>query len=265
MPTKKFSLISIVILSLIFTVVSACAQEKAEEPKVEPYVEKLLKNAGGYIKAAEEFSFHAEITFDSVIPSGEKLQFSASQDIMVKRPDKVKTRYIGDLRNTKAWYNGESMTVLNVDKNIYAVAEVPSNIDEAIDHMIEKYNVSVPTIDLIYSDPNKTLMEKVDSGYYVGIGHVNGIPCHHIALQQENIDWQIWIEEGKQFLPRKFIIDYKSQPGSPQYTVLLSDWDFTTKISDSIFEFEAPDGAEEMEFFPVKEVYEKNTGKEKRS
>ncbi len=262
MIERRYFIAGIIIFSIL---VSTVVYAEDKEPKIEPRAEKILKNAGEYLKGAEEFSFHAEITYDTVVPEGEKLQFAASQDVMIKRPDKLKSRYIGDLRNTRAWYDGDSITILNVDKNIYAVTETPSNIDEALDYVMDKYNISVPIADLVYSDAHKTLMEKVDSAYYVGMGHVNSVPCHHIALQQENIDWQVWIEEGKQFLVRKFIIDYKTQPGSPQYTVLITDWDFSVGISDSIFEFEAPDGSEEMEFLPIKDSYEKNSGEEKQS
>jgi hypothetical protein len=265
MATKRLSLTSIAVLSLVLAAASVCAQEEAEEPKIESWVEKVIKDTGEYLSNAEEFSFHAKITFESVMPKGEKLQFTASQDVIVKRPDKVRSRYVGDLRKTDFWYDGENVTVFNADKNIYAVTKVPSNIDEAMDHVMEKYNLSVPIADLIYSEPHKIFMEKVETGYYVGLHQAGGVLCHHMAFQQENVDWQIWIEEGKRFLPKKFIIDYKTLPGSPQYTVVLSDWDFSTKISDSIFEFEAPEGAEEMEFFPIKDAYQKTTAEEEHS
>jgi hypothetical protein len=251
--------ITICSILLIGNIAIGYAEDK---PNIEPRVDKLLKDMSEYLEDAKEFTFHAEISFDQVLTSGQKLQFGASQDIGVRRPDRARTRYIGDLRNNQVWYNGKTITILDVDRNLYSVIKAPSKIDKALDHIIDMYDIAVPTADLIYSNPYKILIEKVESGFYVGMDMVDGIMCHHLAFSQENVDWQIWIEERKHLVPRKFIIDYKNIPGSPQYVVFLSEWDFNVKLADRLFEFEAPEGAEKIEFLPIEETYAKDTGKE---
>ena len=45
-------------------------------------------------------------------------------------------------------------------------------------------------------------MENVETGTYVGQPVVRGVPTHHLAFTQKNIDWQLWIEDGANPVPR---------------------------------------------------------------
>ena len=45
----------------------------AAVPVVTDQAERLLRQMGEYVGSAEQFTFHADITFDHVLPSGQKL------------------------------------------------------------------------------------------------------------------------------------------------------------------------------------------------
>ncbi len=144
-------------------------------------------------------------------------------------------------------------TLHDVRAGLYAQKEMTADIDTAVDRLFERFGFSVPTADLIYADPYSTLTESVDTGFVVGLHTVQGVRCHHLAFSQESIDWQIWIEDGPRPLPRKLLITYKEEPGSPQYEVQLSHWDLGPRISDAYFEFDPPAGAGRMEFLHADE------------
>ena len=55
-------------------------------PVVAEQADRLLRQMGDYIGSADQFTFHADITFDHVLPSGQKLQYSASEDVALQRP-----------------------------------------------------------------------------------------------------------------------------------------------------------------------------------
>ena len=178
--------------------------------------------------------------------------YGGTSEVSVRRPDRMHAKYNGDDRRSRSYFNGETFTIYDVNVNAYAVTEVPSEIDAAVDQIFDTYGFSVPIADLVYADPYQTLMGYVLSGFLVGRHLVDGTPCHHLAFSQENIDWQIWIEDGRQRVPRKLLITYKNEPGSPQYTARLSGWDFQPRLLDQFFEFHPPAGADEIEFLPVK-------------
>ncbi len=221
---------------------------------VEPTADRILREMGEYLRTAREFTFHADISYDEVLETGQKVQYGGRSDVAVRRPDRLHAVHRGDERKRRVIFDGRTFTIYNVDMNLYSVTEVPPEIDAAIDLVFEKYGFTVPIADLIYADPYQTLIENVQSGFVVGRHAVDGTPCHHLAFSQEVIDWQIWIEDGPRPVPRKLVITYKEEPGSPQYTARLSGWDFQPRLSEHYFEFHPPAGADEIEFLPIQEA-----------
>jgi hypothetical protein len=227
-----------------------------EEPVVAEWADGVLREMGDYLKAADQFSFHMEVTFDNVLPSGQKLQYAGSVDASVRRPNRLYSEFDGDLRSTIFWYDGENFTFLDRKRDVYSTQPSPPTLDATVDHIMDKYGFSIPLSDLAFSDPYASLMENVHFGLYVGLHSVDGVRSHHLAFVKKHIDWQIWIEDGKQPVPRKMVITYKTLPGSPQYTAVFSEWDMATRLPDSLFVVDAPaiGNANQIEFLENRNI-----------
>jgi hypothetical protein len=232
-------------------------EEPATAPIINPQADKLLREMGEYLKNAQQFSFQAEITFDDVLPSGQKIQFGATEDLAVRRPSQGYIEYRGDLGVKRFWYNGDTITLYDPGDNVYATEKVPTKFDEAIDYVMKEFGFSPPLVDVLYSDPYKLLINRVQFGLYIGLSMVDGIRCHHLAFVDKYIDWQIWIEDGKQLVPRKILITYKTIPGAPQFTAVLSDWDFATPLPNALFAATLPADAEKIQFFKLAKSMQK--------
>ncbi len=130
---------------------------QAGAPAVSQQAERLLKELGAYIGSAQEFTFHADITFDHVLPSGQKLQFSAGEDVWLHRPGRVRVDWNGDLGARRFWYDGQTVTVWDPSKPFYASQAVPPTIDAMLETIVKELNFSPPLVDLLYRDPYKTV------------------------------------------------------------------------------------------------------------
>ena len=227
--------------------------ETEEKAVIDSRTDKLLRAMGDYLKSSEQFSFHAEISFDDLISRGQKIQYAFTSDIAVHRPDRVYAERRTDLGRKRFWYDGKNMTLMDVTLGVYATEPVPADIDAAMDYLMKKYGFSPPLVDFVYQDPYRTLIENVESGFYVGLHRISGIRCHHLAFVQKDIDWQIWVEDGKQIVPRKFVITYKTMPESPQFSAVLSEWDLDAHLPDALFNIDLTftDNFEKVEFMTV--------------
>lgn len=221
------------------------------KPGIEPRVDKLLRHMGDYLKSANEFSFRTEINYDQVLEGGQKILYGRQAEIAMRRPDRLHVVVNGDLLNERIWYDGKTFVLLDLWDYDYVRVNVPPRLDEALDFMARTYGIASPVSDVLYADPYAILMENVISASYIGQSVVRGVPTHHIAFTQENIDWQLWIEDAAQPVPRKAVITYKNVSGSPQFIVWLTDWNFAPRLADGLFEFVPPDGAREVELEPV--------------
>ena len=221
---------------------------------VETHADRLLKEMGDYLKSAEAFTFHAESSYDAIDRNSQKIRYGGTTNVAIHRPDRLRSEFIGDERQTQTFYDGKTVTIYKPEVNMYAITDVPPNIDDAIDTVFDKYGVSVPLADIVYADPYNTLIANVIQGRWVGLHSIAGVPCNHLAFIQESVDWQIWIEEGPRPVPRQVLITYKDEPGWPQYLARLSSWDFQPQLSNDYFQFQPPVGSDEMEFLVTSEM-----------
>ena len=227
----------------------------AQEPtrRIDPEADRILREMGEYLAEADEFSFQADVLMDSVLRSGQWVTVGARMTVAARRPDSVRVEHHGDERQRRFVLNDGQFTMYDVQRNVYAVANVPTRIDEAIDHVVETYGFSVPVSDLLSADPYETLIANIETGFVVGRHAVDGALCHHLAFSQEWIDWEVWIEDGPRPVPRQVVITYKDEEGAPGYIARLSHWDFRPEFSDQYFEFRPPPGSDWIEFLPTEE------------
>jgi hypothetical protein len=254
MPGKKtFILAVIAILFLGFSgwgSASNPAPDPQGAPQASPHPDKILKEMGDFLKSQKQFSFRAEITDDQVYAGGYKLQFSMDLEAFMRRPDKLRVNGRGDLENQEFFYDGKTLTIYHKDKNLYAIAPMPPTIEEALTKAHREFDVQVVLADLACSNVYDFMIDDVTKRLYVGLNRVRGVPCHHLAFDQDDLHWQIWIETGDKPLPRKMLITQKRLLGSPQWTAYLSDWNFSTELADSLFTFVPPAEARRIEFLP---------------
>jgi hypothetical protein len=218
---------------------------------VSAQADDLLKQMSTYIGSAEQFTFHADITFDHVLPSGQKLQFSAIEDVALRRPGGLYVEWRGDLGDRQFWYDGKSATIHDPSTPFYASEAVPADIDGMLDTVLVKLGFSPPLVDFLYRDAYRNVRQNIQYGFDLGETDVNGRTCRSLAFVEKDIDWQIWIENGPQLTPCKLIITYKTEHAQPQFTAVFAHWDFAPRIADAVFMPEFPVGAEKVPFATV--------------
>jgi hypothetical protein len=75
------------------------------------------------------------------------------------------------------------------------------------------------------------------------------VPCDHLAVRTAGgVDFQIWIAQGSEPLPRRIVITYKNEHGQPQFWADLSNWNLAPDVSDAPFTFTGPNAAERIQF-----------------
>lgn len=230
----------------------AAAADKKGDPARPPIIDAradgLLRAMGEYLAEAKQLSFQARIEYETVLPTGQKIEYGAIQDVALRRPDRVYVEYQGDEGTNRLWYDGKQVTVLDGDEGVYAVAPMPGKIDAAMTRLIEQYGFSAPLSDFLYADPYEVLRNRAKFGVYVGETDVAGVRCHHLAFVDENLDWQVWIQDGTEIVPCKVVITYTQLPGQPRFAATFSDWEFDARLADELFRPLLPPEAAKVDF-----------------
>ena len=231
---------------------AAPSATNASTPAVAERADRLIKEMGAYIGSANEFTFHADVTFDHVLPSGQKLQFAAAEEVVLQRPGRLYVEWNGDLGARQFWYDGKSVTLYDPATAILCAARRRRPRSTICwPSCCRKLDFIPPLADFLYRDPYKTVRGNIQYGFDLGQSNVNDRTCRTLAFVEKDIDWQIWIENGPQLTPCKLVITYKNQPAQPQFTAVFSDWDFAPRIAEPVFTPELPPGTEKIPFATV--------------
>jgi len=218
-------------------------------PEIDPKAIKLLKAMGDLIGSSKQFSFDALTLKEQVLLSGQKLQYDSKIHVDIKRPNAFLGKVSSGAKHKNIFYDGKALTLLDLRNNFYATAEVPDNIEDTLDFVMEKYGVSMPLADFLFADISAVLTENIQTGLYVALTEVNGIKAHHLAFTQDNVDWQIWINAEGQTSPVKFVINYKNKMGEPQFIAFFQNWNLAPSLKAADFNFQPSKDMTEIEFF----------------
>ena len=169
--------------------------------------------------------------------------------IKIDRPGSMFIEKFDGLHTKKIYIHNGKLTVFNSEKNFYARAEVPENIQDAMQYAMEEFELDTPLAELFFRRfcnctdyrTRDTLMYLTDKS------RISGVDCHHIAVRGAEIDLQLWVEEGDSPAPRKMIMTMKWEGGSPRQTALM-EWTSTSDLDPNVFDFKAPEGAQEIRF-----------------
>lgn len=176
------------------------------------------------------------------------LQFSRSVDLRVRRPDRLRAEIVSDLGPMRLYFDGASFTLHHLGQNVFSTVEAKGTVAQMVQRVREGFDVQVPLADLVSGEAYERYRERADiSAIYAGLHYYRGALHHHVLLSNDEIDYQIWIEDGATPLPRKIVVTYASQTGAPQLTARISTWDLRPHLPDQVFEFHPPADADEIE------------------
>jgi hypothetical protein len=227
-------------LALVVVLVGAPASAAWAE---EREAQTILKAMADYVSRQDNLSLKYDTDIEVVTPAVEKIQFSASGDVTMSRPNKFRVSRTGGYADVELISDGANVTVYDRGGNRFAQVPGSGSFDEAVDKLRSDASLELPGADLLLSKPYEELMSGVLEAKHIGRGVVEGVECEHLAFRNLDIDWQIWVEVGERPVPRKYVITSKAVGASPQYTLRLRDWKTGVTPAPDAFAFKPPAGS----------------------
>jgi hypothetical protein len=210
---------------------------------VDPRADELVRQMSDLLARSNALALEAEEIYDEVPEHTPRQQLTNLRRVAMRRPNRLVGDASGDALHRSFWYDGKVFSALDREQNVWAAGVVPSTVDAALDWVFDQTGTVIPLGDFLFGDPYARLMQDVQRGVYLGVHEAAGVACHHLSFEQATIDWQLWIDAGRDPLPRKLVITYKTEDEVPQYSVTIRKWNLRAKLPDTLFTFTPPDGA----------------------
>ena len=239
-PSHRCSLLGAAAVVLIGLAGSPASADEAD-------AKALLKAMSDYMAAQQQFSANYDTSFEVVTKDHQKLQVAASGELTVQRPDKLRLTWHGGFANVEMVYDGKTFTLLGKEANVYVQTDFSGNIDQLVDEVRDRLHKPIPGADLLVDGIYDELMTGVTAVLDLGSGVISGVECDHLAFRTAEFDWQIWIAQGADPYPCRYIITSTQVDMAPQFTLELTDWKAGSAVAATDFGFKAPDGARKID------------------
>lgn len=225
---------------------STCVKAEAEDAK------RILKSMSEYMGSQQSISFGFDATLEVITTDKQKLGLASSGTLNLSRPDKIVVSRTGGFTDIELFFDGKTMTLLGKNLNVYTQFKVPGSLDNLIDELKDTYKRPLPAADILLSNSYDELMLNVVDVKDLGSGVVGGVACDHLAFRTTDVDWEIWIAQGDQPYPYRYVITSKLLDGGPQYTVQFRNWQIGEQVVPVEYSFKNSTKAEMVEFEKIK-------------
>ena len=243
--------LKVTILLLVLGAIMLTAEAQAQEAGVDPAAVEILQQMTKYIRTLERFSVHTESTFEDLLDSGQRIDFDLSANVVVLRPNKLRAERIGELIHQVFFYDGQSLTLYKPSDGVYATQKAPGTIEELLDYVRERLGMNIPVSDLVYRNAFAILIENVQSAVVIGKALIGGRTCDHLAFSRPDVDFQVWVDDGDQPLPCKYVVTDTSTPELISTGTVMSNWNVAPVVANADFKFKPPKEAKPITFMPL--------------
>ena len=230
----------------------ACAALAAAGCSREPDTPEARRQRGDEIvramsdRLAREKTFVVDITDTRERSRGGKtVSVRTSRQFTIRRPDRITVRATGE-SDLVGWYDGQKLTFVSDSQKVWARVAGGTTIDETLDRLAERLAMPMPMADFLYSSPFEALIGESSTGGYVGRETIDGAATFHLAYQHPSVDWDLWVNEQGDPLPKKYRVTDKTLTPPRTVEVVFNRWQLGAAVTDAAFAPVVPPGYERI-------------------
>jgi len=208
---------------------------------VDPAAISALRAMSAYLTSAKTLQIDSQGSLDVVTNDGQRIQLDGTTVYKIRRPGFV-IDYDSDMKTRRFIYDGKNFTIYSPKLGYYATVAAPPTNSEALNLIYQKFGIALPLEDLFRWEDGTSAdrLQAIKSASRIGTATIDGVETDHYAYREADVDWEVWIQQGDQPLPRKLVIVDRSDPSRPTFIARLK-WTVNPTFSDSDFAF-VPNG-----------------------
>ena len=210
----------------------------ANEGVIEDEAVEALKEMSAYLMTANSMQIVSQGSLDVVTNNGQRIQLDATTTYKVRKPAGFVIDYDSDIKSRRFIYDGKNFTVYSPKLGFYSSVAAPKTNREVLATIYEKFGIALPLEDLFrWSDESHAdRLQALRSAYNVGPATIDGVLTDHYAFREDNVDWEVWIQQGDQPFPKKVVIVDRNDPAKPTFIARLN-WTLNPAFTDADFTF----------------------------
>jgi hypothetical protein len=200
---------------------------------------EIIERMSTKLGSTQSFSVTTIEAREEIKRSGATEQVTLTRDTSIRRPDRLYSAVSGDHRN-EVWYDGVGVTVAHHNEKIFGQIRAPETLDKTLDAMHERYGVSAPLADFVYTSPAKALLTASTTGGWVGREMLDGRQTDHLSFKDTGVNWEVWIPVDGDPLPQKAQAEFTENPRLRKMSLTFKNWNLAPQIPNDRFDPTVP-------------------------
>ena len=238
-----------VFILMIATAAVSQDQTVSTETQSQSFARERLMDMARFLGNVPEFKVTLQVAYEVLQDNGQMIEFGERRHVSIQRPDKL--RVFGNASHGEKdmmLFDGRHITSYHGSSGLYASSRQPGTIDETIIHYVRDLKMRLPLAPLLMQSFDRELQKRVLDIDYVEYTDILARPSHHIAARTANVDFQVWIADGKYPLPLRIVMNYRTEKGHPHFRADFYEWNLSPGFDDDSFIFYPPAGAKRIPY-----------------
>jgi hypothetical protein len=144
--------------------VAVMSQASAEGPDAAG----MLKAMTDYVASQKNLSITYDSDVEVITPHLQKIQFTSSGQVQLRRPDNLRATRTGGYRDVEVVFDGKLVTINDKDAKHFVQIAAEGTADHLIDVLREEHGVVAPGADLLLPHAFEVMMADVIEGEVIG-------------------------------------------------------------------------------------------------
>ena len=223
-----------------------CAAQ-GQEPAMT--ADAVLEKLTAYFKAQPAFSLVEKIFLDITGPRTSHDEVATNIDL--QRPNLLRATQALKSFNAQSVNNDEGLYLYVVERQQFKVQPPKKSLSDAL-NAVAGSPMGSDTRFLAYllkDDPIAELKARMSSIAYVGKDDLDGVSCHHLRLEEDELGWDVWVRDGDPPLLTRIVPDLtkfmdarRDQVGATTQAAMRIDltWNLPVDFPGDHFAFDTP-------------------------
>ena len=225
---------------------------QAAASAVDPASIQALKDMGAFLQTLKRFRVSTELTGERVLADGQKLQHTATADMDVERPNKLRALMHSARSERELFYDGKTVTLYTPAQKYYSTVEFfehDRRADRPAGAEVWRGTPAVGSLPLGHAG-RAARQDRVGDECRAGFHRRRSLRPLRLSPGRVSTG-RSGSRPASKPLPRKIVITNRADEARPQ-SVSLIDWNLKPTFKDTMFKFTPPKGATKIEIVPVK-------------
>lgn len=256
MPRKRLMMLMLMLGAFLSAASGLAAQPSGSaDRESQTDAEAVLMKMADFLSQAKQFRVSIRSGYDVRQETGQMIEFGERRNLTLVRPDRFRVEVErSDGEKVLVLFDGKELTVFNLNEAVFAKTAIPGDVDNAIRYLRRDLRLRLPLAMLFVTRFPAQLERRVRVVEIVERNTLMDVPCVHLAVRSDQVDFQLWIPTKGDPLPRRIVITYKDAEGQPQFWADFNQWDLAPHVPDDFFVFTPPQGVVQIPFLARLEV-----------